>query len=95
MEIESIRHKALRSLYTEGKTKGLIEPARLMKMLGFITAAASLEELSIPPNYNFHPLTGDRVGIWSMTVTRSWRLTFKLDDNDALIDMDLEDYHGA
>jgi proteic killer suppression protein len=30
-----------------------------------------------------------------MTVTRNWRLTFKIDDAGALIDLDLEDYHGA
>jgi proteic killer suppression protein len=30
-----------------------------------------------------------------MTVTRNWRLTFRLDDDGALIDLDLENYHGA
>lgn len=30
-----------------------------------------------------------------MTVTRNWRMTFGWNDEGALIDMDLEDYHGA
>jgi proteic killer suppression protein len=30
-----------------------------------------------------------------MTVTRNWRLTFRVNEEGALIDMDLEDYHGA
>lgn len=30
-----------------------------------------------------------------MTVTRNWRMTFRLNTQDALKDMDLEDYHGA
>lgn len=32
-----------------------------------------------------------------MTVTRNWRLTFGLDEANALIDLDLdlEEYHGA
>ena len=30
-----------------------------------------------------------------MTVMRNWRLTFRLNENEALIDMDLEDYHGS
>ena len=64
-------------------------------MLAFIDAAQSLEELAVPPNYGLHELTGNRSGTWSMTVTRNWRLTFRLNENGALIDMDLEDYHGS
>ena len=76
--------------------KGLIGDAgRLRKMLAFIDAAESFEELSVPPNFGLHELTGDRKGSWSMTVTRNWRMTFGLNDDGALIDMDLEDYHGA
>jgi proteic killer suppression protein len=30
-----------------------------------------------------------------MTVTRNWRLTFRLNEDGALIDLDLEDYHGS
>jgi toxin HigB-1 len=30
-----------------------------------------------------------------MTVTRNWRMTFGLNADGAIIDMDLEDYHGA
>jgi proteic killer suppression protein len=30
-----------------------------------------------------------------MTVTHNWRLTFRLNEAGALIDMDLEDYHGS
>lgn len=64
-------------------------------MLAFIDAAESLEELATPPNFGLHELTGDRKETWSMTVTRNWRLTFRLDDGGALIDMDLGDYHGS
>jgi toxin HigB-1 len=96
MEIGSIHHKALERFYTTGKAKGLVgDVDRLRKMLAFITAAGSLDELAMPPNYGLHPLTGNRAGTWAMIVTRNWRLTFRLDENDALIDMDLEDYHGA
>ena len=63
-------------------------------MLAFIDAASSLEELSIPPNYGLHELSGDWKGTWSMTVTRNWRLTFCINENGALIEMNLEDYHG-
>lgn len=96
MEIESITDKALRRFFETGNAKGLVgDVNRLRKMLAFIVAAESLEELSVPPNYGLHPLTGDRAGTWSMTVTRNWRLTFGINGEGALIDLDLEDYHGA
>ena len=96
MEIESITDKALRQFFETGNAKGLVgDVNRLRKMLAFIAAAESLEELSVPPNYGLHPLTGDRAGTWSMTVTRNWRLTFSINEEGALTDLDLEDYHGA
>jgi len=96
MEIESIRHKGLRRFFETGKTKGLEgDLARLRKMLAFIEAAEGINELFVPPYFGFHELTGDRKGTWSMTVTRNWRLTFRMNEEGALIDMDLEDYHGA
>ena len=95
MEIESITDKALRRFVETGSTKGLIGDAnRLRKMIAFIDAAGSLDELAIPPNYGLHRLTGDRNGTWSMTVTKNWRLTFQINAEGALTDMDLEDYHG-
>ena len=94
MKIESISHKGLRRFFKTGNPKGLVgDTDRLSKMLAFIDAAADLEELATPPNYGFHQLTGDRKGTWSMT--KSWRLTFRLNAEGALIDMELEDFHGS
>ncbi|ACI52172.1 plasmid maintenance system killer [Gluconacetobacter diazotrophicus PA1 5] len=96
MDIESIAHKGLRRFFEKGNPKGLVgDVDRLRNMLAFINAAASLDELSVPPNYGLHPLTGDRIGTWSMTVTKNWRLTFRVNDQGAIEDMDLEDYHGS
>ena len=93
MEIESIRHKALRRLYLEGRARGIIEPQRLTDMIAFIVAAADLDRLAEPPNYGFHLLTGDRKGAFAMTVTRNWRLTFVKVDDRTIAELDLEDYH--
>lgn len=96
MEIESIKHKGLHRFFETGNAKGIVgDVGRLRKMLAFIDAAESLEELRVPPNFGLHELTGDRRGTWSMTVTRNWRMTFGVNDDGALIDLDLEDYHGA
>jgi proteic killer suppression protein len=62
-------------------------------MVAFLSQCGSVEELKVPPNYGAHQLTGDRAGTWALTVTRNWRLTFKLDGDLAIIDLDLEDYH--
>jgi toxin HigB-1 len=95
MKIESVRHKALRHFLETGNSKGLDARIadRLRNMIAFLVAAGDEDEFRIPPNFGFHWLTGDRAGTASMTVTKNWRLTFKLDENNALIDLDLEDYH--
>lgn len=96
MKIESIGHKGLRRFFETGNAKGLVgDTDRLRKMLAYIDAAADLAELSTPPNYGLHQLTGDRRGTWSMTVTKNWRLTFRMDEDGALTDMNLKDYHGS
>ena len=95
MEIESIRHKALRHFAETGKAKGL--PAalvgRITNILAHLDAIATEDELLAPPNFGAHRLTGDRAGVWSLTLTRNWRLTFRINDALAVEDMDLEDYH--
>lgn len=95
MQIESIRHKALRRFAETGSAKGL--PAgsveRLQRMFAYIDAIGTAEELRVPPNYGAHLLTGDRKGEWSLTVTKNWRMTFRISAAGAIADMDLEDYH--
>jgi proteic killer suppression protein len=51
VELESIRHKALRRLYLDGRTAGIIEPERLIDMLAFIVAVAEFDRLAEPPNF--------------------------------------------
>ena len=95
MEIENIRHKALRRFFETGDARGLVGDAvRLRKMLAFIDAADSVDELMLPPNFGCHALVGDRKGTWSMTVTPNWRMTFGINADGALVDLNSEDYHG-
>ncbi len=92
MLIENIRHKALRRLATKGDRR-VIEANRLVDMLAFINAATEFEDLSTPPNFGLHPLTGNRAGSFAMTVTKNWRMTFLKVDDQTIADLDLEDYH--
>lgn len=95
MQIDSIRHKALRRFAETGSPKGLPSGSvdRLRRMLAYIDAIETADELRVPPNFGAHQLTGDRKGEWSLTVTKNWRMTFRINEAGAIEDMDLEDYH--
>jgi proteic killer suppression protein len=94
MDIESISHKGLRRFFETGSAKGLVgDIARIRKMLAFINAAGSFDELAVPPNYGLHELVGDKTGRWAMTVTKNWRLTFIKIDEVTIAGLELEDYH--
>ena len=95
MEIDSIRHKALRPFAETGKPKGLPGNlvVRLRNMLAWLDAIELADELLAPPNFGAHVLTGDRQGVWSLTVTKNWRMTFRINEGLAVEDLDLEDYH--
>ena len=90
MDVESITHKGLKRFFETGNPSRLVgDPARIRRML------VSFDDLRVPPNFGLHALGGDRDGTWAMTVTRNWRLTFSLNGDGQLIDLNLEDYHGA
>ncbi|MEK7754561.1 MAG: type II toxin-antitoxin system RelE/ParE family toxin [Acidobacteriota bacterium] len=96
MRIRSFVHKGLKQLYLEDKTKGLPPDAvdKLRKMLAYLDDMGDQEELRSLPAWKAHNLTGGRKGIWSLHVTRNWRLTFRIDTAESEIrDVNFEDYH--
>lgn len=94
MRIRSIIHKGLRRLYEDGNPKGLPADAvdKLRKMLAFLDAIATEEELRDVPMWKAHRLTGNRRGTWSLHVSRNWRLTFEI-EGEEIANVNLEDYH--
>jgi proteic killer suppression protein len=94
MKVRSFAHKGLRRLYEENSSKGLSADAvdKLRKMLAFLEAMEDPEELRALPLWKAHVLRGDRKGTWSLHVTRNWRLTFRIGE-DEIVDLNLEDYH--
>ena len=87
-------HKGLRRLYKDNSSKDLSADTvdKLRKMLAFLDAMQDPEQLHALPTWKAHILTGDRKGTWSLHLTRNWRLTFRIED-DEIIDINLEDYH--
>ena len=94
MRVRSIAHKGLRRLYEDNSSTGLSADTvdKLRTMLTFLDAMQDPEELRTLPTWKAHILTGDRKGTWSLRVTRNWRMTFRIED-DEIIDINLEDYH--
>ena len=62
-------------------------------MLACTGAIATEDELVVPPNSGAHKLTEDSAGTWSMTLSKNWRLAFRINGALSIEDMDLEDYH--
>ena len=94
MRIRTFTHAGLRRLYQADRTKGL--PAdvvdKLRKMLAFLQDMETVDELRTLPAWKAHRLTGPRAGTWALHVTRNWRLTFRINNNE-LIEVNYEDYH--
>lgn len=91
--ILSFSHKGLESFFTKGSYRGI--PAqyapRIERMLDRLDAAIAPEDMDLP-GFKFHQLKGVRKGVYSVTVSGNWRMTFQFNGDNA-IEVDLEDYH--
>ena len=94
MKIGNFLHKVLKRLYLEDSANGLPPDAvdKLRAMLTFLQDMQNPEKLRAFPLWKAHPLAGVRKGAWSLHITRNWRLTFRIED-DEILDIDYEDYH--
>jgi len=96
VKIRSFAHKGLKRLYVEDSVKGVPPDTvdKLRKMMAFLDQMEDPDELRNLPVWKAHTLTGDRRGMWSLSVTRNRRLTFLIDAAEREIhDLNLEDYH--
>lgn len=94
MNIRNFVHKGLKRLYLDDNPKSLPPDAvdKLRAMLTFLQDMGDAEKLRAFPSWKAHQLTGGRKGVWSLHVTRNWRLTFRIVDTE-ILDVDFEDYH--
>ncbi|UNK23864.1 type II toxin-antitoxin system RelE/ParE family toxin [Yersinia intermedia] len=91
--IKSWKHKGLQRFVETGSAAD-INPLHVMRLRGrlrFIDLAETIEDVNVA-GYKLHSLQGDREGIWSVTVSGNWRITFEFKDGDAFI-LNYEDYH--
>lgn len=84
MRIRNVSHKGLRRFIDEDDRTGL-PPATLEKIRNIVFVPAqhgAVDELKALQSWKAHQPTGDRMGTWSLTVTRNWRLTFRVAEEE-------------
>ena len=91
--IKSFKHKGLRQFFESGSTAGIqaLHSKKLRMQLAAIDTAQQIEDINLP-GFRLHPLKGERAGIWSISVSGNWRITFEFVDGNAYI-LNYEDYH--
>ena len=94
MRIVSFRHKDIERFWRRDEVRGAARQheAKLRAMLTALEEAENVAELETIPGWRLHPLKGGRRGTWSLTVTRNYRLTFRV-EGSAVSEIDFEDYH--
>ena len=80
-------------MFEKGKARMIDASIRLRveNVLAMLDAASSPLDLMSPGN-RLHELQGDQKGVWSVTISGNWRITFRFADGNAH-DVDLIDYH--
>lgn len=96
MTIRNVVHRGLRRFIEHNDPSGLPPPVveKVRNIVTFLQETGAALELYDIPSWKVHQLTGDRKRTWSLTVTRNWRITFRIDRNTGeIFDLNFEDYH--
>lgn len=91
--IKSFKHKGLEIFFVTGSKKGIIpdHADKLSRILDRLDASISVKDMDLP-GYKLHKLSGDKKGMWSVTVNGNWRVVFYFEGQDAIL-VDYLDYH--
>jgi proteic killer suppression protein len=93
MAIKSFQHKGLQRFFEKG-TKAGIQPShapKLSRQLNRLNVATTPEDMNLP-GWDFHSLTGNLKGVYSVHVNGNWCLTFMFEGADAVL-VNYQDYH--
>lgn len=91
--IISFKHEGLELFFKTGRKSGIQakHSKRLQLILGRLNVSIAPEDMNLPDLY-LHQLSGVRADIWSVRVSRNWRITFKFNGVHAEL-VNYEDYH--
>ena len=96
MRIRNVKHKGIRRLIEDDNVSGLQPEVkeRVRRILSFLQDMEQVGELRDVPGWKAHQLVGERDGVWSLSVTKNWRITFRIDQTRSeIVDLNYEDYH--
>lgn len=91
--IKSFRHAGIAKFFFTGSKAG-IQPRHADKLnvqLTTLNKAKGSSDMAAP-GWKLHSLAGDLKGHWAVTVNGNWRLTFRFDEEDAIL-VDYQDDH--
>jgi proteic killer suppression protein len=91
--IRSFRHKGLERFFLDGSKAGIqaAHAPKLRLQLGRLDTALGAGDMHLP-GWRLHPLKGSLKGMWAVSVSGNWRLTFAFEGKDAVL-VDYVDYH--
>jgi proteic killer suppression protein len=91
--IRSFRHRGIEKFFRTGSKAGIQAKhvSKLRLQLFALDAARRPGDMNAP-GWQLHPLSGTLKGHWAISVSGSWRLTFKFEGEDAIL-VDYQDYH--
>lgn len=94
MRIRTIRHRGLKRFIEDNDDREIRHDLanRVRNIMTALITAQGMEGIQGPSGWRIHQLTGDRTGMWSLSVSGNWRITFTLEDGE-LCNLNLEDYH--
>jgi proteic killer suppression protein len=92
--IQSFKDKRTKRIFRgEHERRFSTEIARRARMrLQRVDAAATVNDLRVPPSHRLEKLTGDRAGQWSIRINNQYRVCFEFRGGDAY-DVEITDYH--
>ena len=91
--ILSFKHRGLKALY-DGRTTRRVAPEHIQKpkdILGILDWSRRPRDVDLP-DLRLHPLKGELKDHHAVTVSGSWRVTFRFEAGD-VVDVDYLDYH--
>ena len=91
--IISFKHKGLRDFFEKGNSSKLNQAhvKKLRLVLAKLHAADAIGDMNFPGS-GLHQLSGDCKGLWAVSVSGNWRLTFKFENGEVTL-LDYIDYH--
>jgi proteic killer suppression protein len=97
--IQSLKGSIARDIWSTKRSKKLPKKhwQRARMLLEIMNASSKLENLKLlgsPPDVRLHKLSGDRRGLWSVTIHKlsGWRIVFGF-ENGEFLNVEIVDYH--